>query len=279
MAKRRYGFDEEKLARFLREGRGEGTGGNYKPWLTIQDVPSRGRSVRPTGWKTGRVHHLLSDIEADAFYLLDWESDVLDIREQFPLDREKTRRIASEMGVTHPSDVQAKVDIVMTTDLLVDARSSGGKSTLAIAVKNSTDLDDARTVEKLEVERRYWEERETGWVIVTELDMNPARVANVRWVHEMRTLQGLEVPYPEFWQDRCERLLGSFDLCAEMTIKQFLRWLENNLGFASGQGLTAIRHLIATKALTIDMDRRFDTSAILGQAISRQGGQGVRRRA
>ncbi len=65
MAKRRYSFDEDKLVRFTKEGRGQGTGGNYKPWLTIQDVPSRGRAARPTGWKTGRVHHFLSDIETE----------------------------------------------------------------------------------------------------------------------------------------------------------------------------------------------------------------------
>ena len=40
MAKRRYGFDEEKITRFLKEGRGEGHGKDYQPWLTIQDVSS-----------------------------------------------------------------------------------------------------------------------------------------------------------------------------------------------------------------------------------------------
>jgi hypothetical protein len=87
MAKRRYSFDEATLARFLKEGRGQGAGGSYKPWLTIQDVPSQGRTARPTGWKTGRLHHL-SDIETALFYLLDWEDHVLDIREQFPSTRE-----------------------------------------------------------------------------------------------------------------------------------------------------------------------------------------------
>ena len=36
MAKRRYGFDEAKIARFHKEGRGEGHGQDYLPWLTIQ---------------------------------------------------------------------------------------------------------------------------------------------------------------------------------------------------------------------------------------------------
>lgn len=34
---------------------------SYKPWLTIQDVASHGRSHRIAGIRTGRVHHFLSD--------------------------------------------------------------------------------------------------------------------------------------------------------------------------------------------------------------------------
>ena len=44
MARRRYAFDEDKIARFQKEGRGRGRGTSYKPWLTIQDVASHGRS-------------------------------------------------------------------------------------------------------------------------------------------------------------------------------------------------------------------------------------------
>ena len=63
MARWRYAFDEDKIARFQKEGRGQGRGTSYKPWLTIQDVASHGRSHRIAGIKTGRVHHFLSGIE------------------------------------------------------------------------------------------------------------------------------------------------------------------------------------------------------------------------
>lgn len=63
MARQRYGIDEDRIARLQKEGRGQGRGADYHPWLTIQDVPSQGRSHRLKGIKTGRVHHLLSDIE------------------------------------------------------------------------------------------------------------------------------------------------------------------------------------------------------------------------
>ena len=102
MAKRRYGIDEEKLARFLKEGRGQGTGANYLPWLTVQDVSSLGLSSRMHSRKTGREHHLLSKIEAGLFLILDWSDSVVDIREQFPLDREevfRTKKVDHQLQV------------------------------------------------------------------------------------------------------------------------------------------------------------------------------------
>ncbi len=120
MARSRYAFDEDKIALFYKEGRGSDRGAAYKPWLTVRDEPSSGRSHRPNGLKTGRVHHLLSDIERDLFFLFDWPESVTDIREQFPLDRQITQRIADQLGIRHPRDTGTQVPLVMTTDLLVD---------------------------------------------------------------------------------------------------------------------------------------------------------------
>ena len=44
MAKRRFEMTENKIARFVREGRGTGDGIDYKPWLTVHDLSSLGRS-------------------------------------------------------------------------------------------------------------------------------------------------------------------------------------------------------------------------------------------
>jgi hypothetical protein len=279
MAKRRYEFDEAKIARFLKEGRGKGSGADYKPWLTIQDVSSSGRVSRLRGWKTNRLHHLLSDHETALFLLLEWSDVVLDIREQFPLDRDITRRIAADMGVAHPADPRTRVDLVMTTDFLVDVQTPQGSRVVARAVKPSTELENPRVIEKMEIKRRYWGAKGVEWGIVTELELPKERVKNIRWVHEMYSLEGQVVPHPDYWQDRCDRLIDSINSCATMTVKQFLRWLENTQGFASGDGLTAIRHLIATKNLKIDMDAPFDTSKQVGQVLSGWQEASERRRA
>ena len=61
MAKRKYEIDEKRIERFSKEGRGAGHGSEYKPWLTIHDVPSEGRvSVDFHGKLTQGFHPILS---------------------------------------------------------------------------------------------------------------------------------------------------------------------------------------------------------------------------
>lgn len=261
MAKRRYSFDEAKIDRFLKEGRGKGVGPNYSPWLTIQDVSSFGRSSRILGAKTGREHHLLSDNESDFFFLLDWASRVIDIREQFPLDREVTKRIAAQMGVNHPSDTETRIDIVMTTDFIVDLATANDSITVARSVKPADDLDKKRTLEKQEIERRYWAMKGVPWGIVTDKDLPRTRIKNLRWLHEMRSLQNLVSPYSCYWEDRCNQFLASFHDAVGISILTFIKFLEITYGFRSGEGLMILRHLAARKIIIFDIDVDFDVNA------------------
>src|SRR5262249_28974844 len=151
MGKRRVRWTRESIDRRLTEGRGDGTGINYQPWLRVQDVPSKGRIHRIKGCVTGRVHHLLSDLEAKVFYAFDFSPSVLDIREQFPLlPLEDTLAIAEECGVSHPADPGTKHPVVMTTDLLVTSHHAGGRIHEARAIKYQSDLKKLRVLEKLE---------------------------------------------------------------------------------------------------------------------------------
>lgn len=75
---------EKKQDSWINEGRGQGYLNSYKPWITVRDSNSQGRSHRVYGHTTKRTHHLLSDLELATFLLLDWNSSVTDIREKFP---------------------------------------------------------------------------------------------------------------------------------------------------------------------------------------------------
>lgn len=280
MAKRRYGFDEDKLARFLKEGRGQGQGQDYRPWLTVQDVSSLGRSSRIHSRKTDREHHLLSDIETALFLLLDWSDSVTDIREQFPLDRDETRRIAADMDVRHPVDTQSRTDIVMTTDFVVSVRAGDTITLAARSVKPASELDKVRTLEKQEIERRYWHAKDVDWGLVTDLDLPAQRIKNLRWLHEMQSLQHMTAPHPDYWGDRCDRFLACLPQATGMSTKQFARLLESTQGFATGEALTVLRHLAANKRIAIDLDAKFDMQVqvdSLGVAASYAAAQPFRK--
>jgi hypothetical protein len=117
MAKRKRRSTQSSIEKLIKEGRGTGRLSNYKPWLCIQDVASKGLAARIKGWKTGRVHHFMSLLELMYFYVLEWASEVIDIREQYPLFTQKeTIAIAESCGVSHPFDNRTRHPIVMTTD-------------------------------------------------------------------------------------------------------------------------------------------------------------------
>ncbi|CAG7857138.1 partial Transposon Tn7 transposition protein TnsA, partial [biofilm metagenome] len=163
----------------FKEGRGSGSGREYKPFLTVRDISSKGRSHRLPSITVGRAHHLLSDLELHVFYLLDWDPDVIDIREQFPITLSSSQSIAEQMGIAHPS--VKGIDQVVTTDFIVDLQMQGRTIRKAISVKYADELDNPRTIEKLELERRYWEEKHIPFCIVTELQIPKPFVKNVQW--------------------------------------------------------------------------------------------------
>lgn len=55
MAKRKR---EQNIQTRTSEGRGNGIGKDYIPWIKIQDVASKGRATRIKGIKTNRQHEL-----------------------------------------------------------------------------------------------------------------------------------------------------------------------------------------------------------------------------
>ncbi len=267
MARRRYGIDEKRIAQWIKDGRGQGQGKDYKPWLTMRDVASYGRSSRPLGATTGRKHELLSDNERAVFLVLDASEAVVDIREQFPLPREDTIRIAAEMGVRHPQD--GGVDVVMTTDFLVDIRVGKRVRRQAITVKPWSRLDDRRTIEKFEIERRYWLSQSVPWQITTDLEIAfDARMVNL-WVQDMTTFDHHEAPHPGYWPELCESLLAALAEAEPQPLRDFLGRLEAEHQSKPGDGLAVIRHLLRVGRLGLTQDGRFEPRGLTGQLTVR----------
>jgi hypothetical protein len=248
MARSRYDWTERRIKRFFKEGRGTGRGQSYKPWLTTSDVPSLGRTHRIFLAKTSRQHHFLSDLEYYAFLSSSFDDDVVDIREQFPLDRMETLAIAAARGIKHP---QVKgVSIVMTTDLLVTRIAAEGHSETAIAIKPAKELTKTRTIEKLEIERIYWSRRKVPWFIRSESSLQTTRSLNLEWIFDS-TVAGDIDPVDE--AEVLQNLSRALALYQNYPLQEMCMWLDERLEFEVGKSLQIVRRLLSRKHLIVDL--------------------------
>lgn len=253
MAKRKRENNEKQNEKKKKEKRGEGYFDQYKPWLKIQDVASTGLATRIKGIKTGRPHHLLSTLELDYLYLLDWSEEVIDIREQFPLDLPETIALAQEANLIHPPRSNPSRPIVMTTDFLITVRQPVGTKEVARTVKYSKDLADKRVLEKFEIERLYWKERNTDWGIITELDINKTLVKNIKWLYRFREAGSLPSAItPSKIPELIDFMLPSIRK-KQTPLRTVTKACDEEFGLLSGNSLALIRHLLAARKWKVDM--------------------------
>ncbi|WCK56230.1 TnsA endonuclease N-terminal domain-containing protein [Aneurinibacillus sp. Ricciae_BoGa-3] len=198
----------------------------------------------------------MSDLETNYFYLLDWSDYITDIREQFPLDREITLRIAETKGIKHPIDTKSQTPVVMTSDFLLSGYRNGKEFVVVRTIKPSDKLDNPRTIAKFEIERAYWEEKGINWGIVTEKEIPKTFVNNVKWVHQALRLDGshgVDSGNITIYSDRLKRHLLN-DKCSMRTI---LNRLDEETNAPAGTFLFVLKHLIATKEVAIKMNDKF----------------------
>jgi len=166
-------------------------GREYIPALTIHSLNSVGLSTRIPGIKSGRHHELLSKNEQNYFVIAEFSANVIDIREQFPMNIDRTQLIASELGLDHPYDPKKKEQIRMTSDFCISIRRGSSTFDIIRTVKSVSDILQLRTIEKYEIERIYWEREGINWGIVTELEINKILAKNIRSFRDAYSLKNV----------------------------------------------------------------------------------------
>lgn len=173
---------------YIKERLWEKNSSEYVPFLNVRSVPTKGKSSRVMGWKTGREHHFLSKLEFAAFYHFDWSDDVIDIKEQFPLlPMELLQNIAEEAGIEYPNFNGEP--IIMTTDFLITVKRNGNIVNCARTIKPSVDLSKKRVVEKFEIERRFFASKNIDWGIITEKDLSEVFLSNMDILHSNKLIK------------------------------------------------------------------------------------------
>ncbi|AOY74999.1 heteromeric transposase endonuclease subunit TnsA [Clostridium formicaceticum] len=261
MAKRNSNFSMDKLNRMIREGRGQGTGKNYIPWLTIQDFPSKGRASRLVGWKTDRIHHFLTDTETRYFYLLEWNDSVVDIREHYPLlDFQEIVKEKEDLYIDLFKDKESGVLYVLSTSFLITLKDEKGDTFYAArSIKADYELERKLVLERLEIERRYWRSKNIDWGIVTQKDISVIKAKNIAWIHSSllsSAERGLTIDEMNYYCIRfIERIHGN-----SKSIRVFTADFDKEFNLDVGTGLFIFKHLIASKKIQIDMLKKINIS-------------------
>lgn len=209
------------------------------------------------GLKTGRVHHYLSDLEYACHLLAEYAYDVADIREQFPLlPWNATQRIADDLGIRHPIYPGTKTPVVMTSDLVLTTRKGEGLSYTVICVKPSsataTENSRARrTMEKLLIEKTFWELRKTPWHLVTEQEIPRTRVRNLDLLRG--SMMAGEIDWVNSYM---EDFLSAFNSCwrTYRSLHEILAQVEAKTNLDQGQCFSLFSRAVWLRLIPVDLD-------------------------
>ncbi len=242
---------ETKIDNRLSQGRGTGKGANYVLWLKIQDVPSDGRVSRVKGWKIGRIHHLMSQNELWYFYLLEWSSIVIDIREQYPLlPLERTVEIAESLSVDHPKDPSTKEPIVMTTDFMLTVHTQHGEALWARTIRPQSHLHK-RELEKFQIEYEFYKEQGIDWGIVTDKDIPKVPARNIEMLHGSYDHSSLNIDTGDLNLIATQLLKALIN--TDFPISSELLNQDSIFGFKLGTCLVITKHMLAHKRWVTDI--------------------------
>lgn len=252
MGRRRTKWCYETYIRYLNNGRGQGDLESYRPWITIHDFPSKGKVVRMRGMKTGRIHHLMSQLEKTFFILLDNDPDVEDIKEQFPLPLSQTQLIAAGLHINHPT--VNGFPYVMTTDFFY--RKGGVWH--AVQIKPSKDLDDKRIQEKFLIEKTYYDKIQVDWQVLTEKDLPRATADNYFWLSSGEPVENL-IP-----SKGMRKLLSAafLELYQDLSIPfhTIIGEIDSQCRLTPGTAMQLFKSLVLDGSIRLDLARRINTS-------------------
>jgi hypothetical protein len=256
MSKHHRVWNQGIYEQYIREGRGSGSGDDYSPWVQVQDFASRGVVLRVKGKTTGRVHHLMSNNELAYFYILDWSKSVTDIREQYPMsDLNCAIKSATQAGIRYPRDNASNYPYVLTCDFMITT-TSGLK---ARTVKQSTELNNPRVMEKLEIERRYWLSQGIDWKIVTENEISRQKAKNIEWLY---TSIGFCVSdCSEIEVEQAQSYMLDYLHCGVCSTIGAIQMVEEYFLLPPGAGLQLFKQLVLDGRYALDIGKPLDLTS------------------
>lgn len=202
---------------------------------------------------------MLSQGEVSYFYCLEWSECVLDIKEQYPMEVEDTKRIAASLGFRRPMDKDR--DFIMTSDFRLKVLRGDRVVTVVRTFKRKRDLHGARLFELLEIERIYHEERGIDWGIITDVDIPAALLQIAEWVHDCYDIQSLEPLSPKQVRSVAQHLSSKLAKHPMVILGHLCAESDEAFTLSAGTSMNVVRFLIANKLWTVDISEPISTTS------------------
>lgn len=252
--------DRTRMARNL----GVGQGLSYKSFINPRDFSANSRVHRVMGQIIARLYVLLSDLERSFFFYFDFcfggSEAVTDIKEQHPLlPLTETQSIAAECQIKHPQNEKGE-DVIMTTDMVLTVLRPDREETIAVSVKPSSKLNK-RTIEKMQIEKRYWNDHDVKWVLLTEKQINKIRNNNITFLRDFFKKENYETDH-QFTVMLGIACLGP---TSNLTIGEFIADHARKHKITDGAARKSFYHLLATKQVRFDYTKSFNFNFLLNE--------------
>ena len=268
----------EKLQSRIDDGRGQGHGENYKPWLWIhrKNPSRRGNQVTGRMPVYRRGAHFLSAVEVH-IALLCFYLGAADVREQFPLwpfphphpleGALPTARlfppmrglldIAEEAGIDHGTEVgSSDVPYVATLDLAITLMTASGPRLAGVMGKPhdqvvGTKLNE-RDVDRLRLQCLYLAEAGAHAVIVDQSLIGDHTAENLESFSAAAKLPS-HLVHGGLQSDFCCRLV---EIASDHAIDPAIARTASEFGLAASDANLLWRHGVWTRAIDIDITQQ-----------------------
>lgn len=258
MARASTEWTNKKILERRRAGHGQGRLENYRPWLTVRDFSSIGTTYRLYSPKLGRPVVLFSNIERNAFLLVESLRRFGDFWEQYPLDRRQTMDIARSLGIDHPMFMTVKRPAILTLDGLFTPQDAPPE---VIDCKPKKLLDDRRTMEKLAIRREFAKRMGYKFRLFTEESIPRTVVHNLQWIRLSVQRTGektvSELDQRKLTRSFVEALTETHQMRPEMLLGEFLTINDRVLLAPTGFSQWALRKLMWGHKVTFDLEVPF----------------------
>lgn len=149
---------------------------------------------------------------------------------------------------------------MMTTDFMVTIKRSGIKSYLARTLKYHSDLENYRTLEKFDIERRFWETMGIDWGIVTEKDIDRTFADNIKILHpflhleSISNLSGISLSHLADIANLFKAEISGKTIVLRDASSSF----DTRMMLPYGTSLSLYKHLLMTRQINVDLRKRLD---------------------